>query len=113
MKSKKEIRLHRRMYRLIRMASRFPLMKYHFHTDTMKKFDGNYIVMSNHATESDMLMLMRAFPRHMYFVCGEHLMRRKMLKQSGNIVIRFPNTRGPMRFPRFMKSLTESKPETT
>ena len=51
------------------------LHKYGFSTDRVSKKDEPYIVVSNHLTEVDMLMVARAFTEHMYFVAGEHLLR--------------------------------------
>lgn len=36
------------------------------------------LILGNHTTESDMIMLAMNFYEHMYIVCGEHLFRSKM-----------------------------------
>lgn len=65
-------------YRILRLAGRIMLRKYGFRTDELPAdFEGPYIVMANHTTEVDMLMVCQAFRRFMYFVCGEHLFRSK------------------------------------
>lgn len=53
------------------------LRKYGFRTERISKKDEPYIVVSNHLTEVDMLMVAGAFSEHMYYVAGEHLLRTK------------------------------------
>ena len=53
------------------------LRKYGFSTDRISKKDEPYIVVANHLTEVDMLMVAGAFSEHMYYVAGEHLLRTK------------------------------------
>ena len=43
-----------------------------------KDLPENYIVISNHTTDFDALLVASSFPRPMYFVCSEHLSRRKL-----------------------------------
>lgn len=68
---------HKLIYRATRLVIPFILRKYGFKTDVLPKTEGNYIVLSNHLTEVDMLMAEAAFPQHMYIVAGEHLIRSK------------------------------------
>ncbi len=68
---------YRLLYRILHLISPLMLKKYSFQTDVLKGFDGPYVVMSNHLTEVDMFMLAAAFPKHMFFVAGEHLIRSK------------------------------------
>ena len=75
-KGKAKLR-YRLIYRGAHLISPLLLKKYDFKTDVLKGFDGPYIVMANHLTEVDMLMLAAAFPKHMYIVAGEHLIRSK------------------------------------
>ena len=53
------------------------LAKYSYKTDFVPETDYSCIIMANHTTESDMTMLIRACPKFMYFVCGEHLLRSR------------------------------------
>ena len=75
-------RLDKRRYRMIykaaRQFARLPLRKYQFETDQLQETDEPYIVMANHLTEADIIMVARAFPQHMYYVAGEHLTRSKI-----------------------------------
>ena len=68
-------------YKLIykTVGSLVPLLlrKYGFRTDRISKKDEPYIVVSNHLTEVDMLMVAGALSEHMYYVAGEHLLRTK------------------------------------
>jgi len=67
------------------MVSPLLLAKYSYKTPQAPELDFPYMVMANHTTEADMIMLMRAFKKHMYFVCGEHLLRSKY----GSLIRRF------------------------
>ena len=65
----------RLIYRVGRVVAQLFLLRYGFRTNRLRKTDENYIVMSNHLTEKDMLMLGAAMKEPMYFVAGEHLLR--------------------------------------
>ena len=67
--------VHKISYKIGRLLSYPVLAKFDFETDKMEKTDMKYIVVSNHTTEEDMYMGLRAFPNHMYFVGGEHIFR--------------------------------------
>ncbi len=71
--------LHRAVYGLIRAFIR-PVIKrkYSFSTDYVPETGEPYIMLSNHTTEDDMLFTGTASRKHMYFVCGEHLLRNKL-----------------------------------
>ena len=68
---------HRLAYALAHRIAPMILKKYDFETDHFPPTDENYLIMANHLTEVDMFMLMAAFPKLMYFVAGEHLLRSK------------------------------------
>ena len=74
---RKDEKLHRFIYSLSHLISPLLLGKYSYSTAQAPDLDFPYMVMSNHTTEADMIMLMRAFKKHMYFVCGEHLLRSR------------------------------------
>ncbi|MBR3201437.1 MAG: 1-acyl-sn-glycerol-3-phosphate acyltransferase, partial [Mogibacterium sp.] len=65
------------IYKAVRSLVPLILRKYGFSTDRINKRDEPYIVVANHLTEVDMLMVAGAFSEHMYFVAGEHLLRTK------------------------------------
>ncbi len=46
-----------------------------FHADEIETPDGPFLVMANHATDFDPLMLAACFPKHMYFLASEHVYR--------------------------------------
>lgn len=58
-----------------------------------KKIDGNYIVLSNHATDYDMLFVACSFKKPMYFVASEHITRwgklYKFLEYAFSPIIRY------------------------
>lgn len=87
------------MYAIAHFLAPFLVRKYHFHTDVMKKTDYNYFVMSNHLTESDMMVMMAAFPKHMYFVCGEHLTRNKNARLIWKFFDPIPEFKGSNALP--------------
>lgn len=68
---------HKVIYFLSRYLGIILLKKYSFKTDYLPKTKEPYIMLCNHTTESDMIMALRAGKKHMYFVCGEHLLRGK------------------------------------
>lgn len=68
---------YRFIYKTISRFVPLILRKYGFKTDRISKTDEPYIVISNHLTEVDMLMVAGAFSEPMYFVAGEHLLRTK------------------------------------
>ena len=67
------------IYKAVRSLVPFILRKYGFSTDRINKRDEPYIVVANHLTEVDMLMVAGAFSEHMYFVASEHAFRKKLL----------------------------------
>lgn len=81
---------HRLVYTLGRILVR-PLMrrKYGFTTSQFTP-PGPYLVYSNHVTNADPFLLPLSFPRHMYFVASEHLLRWRvgglMLKLAAPII---------------------------
>lgn len=68
---------HKVVYFLSRYLGIILLHKYSFKTDYIPEMDEPYIMLCNHTTESDMIMALRASKKHVYFVCGEHLLRGK------------------------------------
>ena len=68
---------YRFIYKTVGSLVPLILRKYGFTTERISKKDEPYIVVANHLTEVDMLMLGGAFAEHMYFVAGEHLLRTK------------------------------------
>ncbi len=51
--------------------------KFGYTFKTARNLPDNYIVLSNHATDYDPLMVSASFPRQMYFVASEHIARWK------------------------------------
>ena len=70
------------------------LKKYTFTTDFVNKLDEPCLIMANHTTESDMLMMIAAIKQHFYFVCGEHLFRSKYRKQIRFLYDPIPEFKG-------------------
>ena len=74
--------LHKFAYPFLRAYYRFALRRYNFSTTVAPAINEPYIVMSNHLTTFDTQLIWQAFPKHMYFVCGEHILRGK----NGNAI---------------------------
>ena len=69
---------HHVFWRLLRpLIKVFLWCKFGYTSKTAKNLPENYIVLSNHATDFDPLMVATSFPRQMYFVASEHIARWK------------------------------------
>ena len=53
----------------------FLMIRFGYRFEKPKALPENYIVLSNHNTDYDPLLVGASFPRQMYFVCSEHLSR--------------------------------------
>ncbi len=72
-------RKHKFFYRLIRpLAALFIRVKFGFKYEKAKNLPDNYIVLSNHVTDYDPILVACSFPRQMYFVGSEHISRWKV-----------------------------------
>lgn len=73
---------HVRFYRIFRpLVTLFCKICFGYTYEKAKDLPENYIVVSNHVTDYDMLMVTASFPRHMYFVASEHVMRMGILSK--------------------------------
>ena len=60
----------------------YPVRKWlRFQTTQVKAAEGPYIVVANHNTDYDSILLGSAFPKHMYFVASEHIFRKEWLRR--------------------------------
>ena len=91
---RKRERLHRAVWFVAQPFTKLLLKKYDYKTTKAPKLDEPYLVVANHTTESDMLMVASAFRKHMYFVCGEHLFRTKHAKAMQYFIDPIPAPRG-------------------
>ena len=57
-----------------------PLLKrlFRFEAQPAPEINGPYIVIANHATDLDALLVSVSFPRHMYFVASDHIFRSRL-----------------------------------
>jgi len=90
---------HKIIFQIARGVVPFLLRKYQWKTDKIPKISEPCLVLSNHLTESDMFMLISAARRHMYFVCGAHLMRSKYGKWLKRFLDPIPVPRGGNTLP--------------
>ena len=77
------------IHKLVFIILRFPVylffrFKLNYHRHISKKIEGPFIVMSNHNTDFDPILVCACFRQHMYAVASEHIFRRgfvtKLLK---------------------------------
>ena len=67
---------HQIFYRLARPLAYLILMiKFGYRCEKPKNLPENYIVLANHTTDWDAIMVAAAFKRQMYFVASEHIAR--------------------------------------
>lgn len=73
-------RKHVRMYRFFRpLVTLFLRLMFGYSFEIARNLPKNYIVISNHVTDYDMLCVAASFPKQMYFVASEHITRMKGL----------------------------------
>ena len=100
----KRVLLHKAVYHIAKVVlPPFLKNKYSFRTDRLPELDEPYIMLSNHTTENDMFFAGMASRRHMYFVCGEHLLRNKTYGKLLRVLvdpIPLPKGRGTLKAVR-------------
>lgn len=71
---------HLLIWRFMRQPVKlFLKIKFHFSYEKAPHIDGPFLLVSNHTTDLDPLMVGCSFRKHMYFVASEHLYRRGFL----------------------------------
>ena len=71
---------HTFFYTIIRpLAILFVKLKFGYTYEVAKNLPENYLVLSNHTTDYDLVFVAASFPRMMYFVGSEHIARWKKL----------------------------------
>lgn len=77
MKIEKSIRFrHKLLFKLIKpFATLFLKLKFSYKYKKAKNLPENYLVLSNHATDYDPIMVAVSFKKQMYFVASEHITR--------------------------------------
>lgn len=71
---------HSFFYVLLRpLVILFVKFRFGYTYETTGELPENYLVLSNHTTDYDMLFVAASFPRMMYFVGSEHIARKKLL----------------------------------
>lgn len=75
-------RLHRFYYALLRfLFSGVVFLKMNYSCEYVKDVDAPYIVLVNHVTDLDPVLLGMSFQKHMYFVASEHVFRAGFLSK--------------------------------
>jgi len=78
-------RRHILFYTILRpLVILFAKLRFGYTYEKAKNLPDNYIVMSNHATDYDMLFVTSSFPEQMYFVASEHVARWGILSKFLN-----------------------------
>ena len=81
---------------LLPLVKGFLKVKFGYKWEKAKNLPDNYIVLSNHVTDYDPLLVGVSFPNQMYFVASEHITRwgfaYKLLKSFLNPIIRYKGT---------------------
>ena len=90
-------RKHEIVYRLLLpLVKGFLKIKFGYQWKRAENLPENYIVLSNHVTDYDPLLVGVCFPRQMYFVASEHITRwglaYKLLKALLHPIIRYKGT---------------------
>lgn len=68
---------HKRAYTFLRgLISPFFKRMFNYTYPIVKDIEGPYIVLANHNLELDPVLVAMAFPKQMYFVASEHIMRK-------------------------------------
>ena len=71
---------HTWVYRILRpLVALFMRIVFGYTYEPARNLPKNYIVISNHVTDYDMLAVAASFPKQMYFVASEHVARMKLL----------------------------------
>lgn len=88
---------HKLLYKLLRpLVILFLKIKFNFKYKKVK-VKGNYILLSNHATDFDPLMVASSCPKQTYFVASEHITRFKafkLLKYAFEPIVRYKGASG-------------------
>lgn len=75
-------RKHVLFYSVLRpLVTLFAKLRFGYTYEIAKNLPENYIVMSNHTTDYDMLFVAASFPKQMYFVASEHVTRMGLLSK--------------------------------
>lgn len=74
--------LHRIIYKAARILL-MPFFKYgvRFEFEKVRTKDKPYVVLANHTSNMDPILVGMSFPSHMYFVAGEHIFRKGFLSK--------------------------------
>ena len=74
----------------------FAKIRFGFQYKKAENLPENYIVLSNHVTDYDMIFLISSFPRQMYFIASEHIARwktlYKLLQYIADPIMRYKGT---------------------
>jgi len=100
---------HRLIYSIAHRIAPLLVRSYNFKTTPVPDPGEPYIVLANHTTERDMVMLATAFRKHMYFVCGEHLFRTSFGKALRLLFDPIPAPRGGSMVKATMEILRRCK----
>jgi len=91
----------------------FVRLKFGYTYEKAGELPESYIVLSNHVTDYDMLLVAASFKRQMYFVGSEHIARWKLLymflKYAFEPILRYKGTLGASTVKDVLKAAREGK----
>lgn len=95
------------------LTTLFARLKFGYTYDKVGELPESYIVLSNHVTDYDMLLVAASFNKQMYFVCSEHIARWKLLytflKYAFEPILRYKGTLGASTVKDVLKAAREGK----
>lgn len=84
----KSLYWHRFIYRILKVIVKpFLIRKFNYSYEEAKPVNRPYIVLANHNTDYDPLLVGLAFPDQMYYVASEHIFRWGFLSKLINFIV--------------------------
>lgn len=104
------MRRHKILYFLLRpLVIAFLFLKFGYRYTVAPQLDGPYIVLANHVTDFDPLFVAASFPKQMYFVASEHIVRWKVWPLLEYLVAPIIRKKGTMAASTVMEMLRAVK----
>lgn len=75
-----DLNFHRRIFPILRsIVGFFVRLKVNYTYDSLGRIEGTYLLLSNHVTDVDPVLVTLAARKHLYFVASEHITRMGIL----------------------------------